>query len=97
MRTHFTALLRALALMFQAVNVVNSKVLCVAGKCNVGHGLLVAEMDETAIVEIESQEIIFSDPGRDFEELFRCQKGSGKKLCFNGDHKYVACCLPYVL
>jgi hypothetical protein len=95
MRTHITALLRALAFTFQSANFVDSKVLCVAGKCNVGgSGLLVAEMDETAIVEIESQEIIFSNPERDFEELFRCQKGSGKKLCFNGDRKYVACCLP---
>jgi hypothetical protein len=92
---HFAAFLRAIAFSWQAITFADGKVLCVAGKCNVeGHGLLVAEIDVTAIISIETQEIVFRDPTRDFEELFRCQAGSGKELCFDKHRKYVACCLP---
>ncbi|OTA70605.1 hypothetical protein K449DRAFT_393597 [Hypoxylon sp. EC38] len=53
----------------------------------------VAEIDKNAHIDQENHEIVFRE-GNDFEDVFRCTKGSGKRLTFNADRSFAACCAP---
>ena len=52
----------------------------------------VAELDNTAIIDENAREYVFPSSGSGIEEVFRCNKASGKKLTFRADKKFVACC-----
>ncbi|KAF3058238.1 cysteine-rich secreted protein [Daldinia childiae] len=54
----------------------------------------IAQIDHDSRIDQRSQEILFKEAGSDFEDVFRCAGGTGKRLTFDADQVFVACCAP---
>ncbi|KAK6950787.1 hypothetical protein Daesc_007312 [Daldinia eschscholtzii] len=54
----------------------------------------VAQIDRDSHIDQRTQEILFKEPNSDFEDVFRCVKNTGKRLTFDANHVFVACCAP---
>ncbi|KAI0843968.1 hypothetical protein F5Y00DRAFT_249822 [Daldinia vernicosa] len=54
----------------------------------------IAQIDHDSRIDQRSQEILFKEADSDFEDVFRCVGGTGKRLTFDADQVFVACCAP---
>ncbi|KAM4064431.1 hypothetical protein HRG_006242 [Hirsutella rhossiliensis] len=56
--------------------------------------VIVAEIKDGHHIDEENQQIVFVKPESPFQESFRCSPESGKKLTYNSEKTFVACCKP---